>query len=228
MVSLIKIEGLFSFSLSLSLKKVNIIVGEHGIGKTMLFNVLTTALTPFTSTPLITDMNMLFSLQDDIAITIDNDVIMLKPIGNAGIVISVNGDDIMAITPYDIVCHKCDYNSIRVGYIPQIIPVIHGESVAKIKLNALYDMILHDDFVIVDDIDAHITDDDVEKVVNMIKKSKSQLITTVYRNNTVRTFLDGIDKDNITLVYIGNKGYRQYSGEEISGFEKPLHWIGYI
>ena len=119
-----------------------------------------------------------------------------------------------------------------VYYIPQLVTPSVIDSVANTKLTALRKALTRNAVVIVDDIDAYLTEDDIDKVADTVKGSNAQLFVTVYRDYTVKRLMRAFNVNDVTITLVTEKGIRQYADgdqvKKLDTFEKPLRWLGYV
>lgn len=82
--------------------------------------------------------------------------------------------------------------------------------------------------LLIDEIEDSLHPDLVIQVLNDIKQSNAQTIFTTHVNEVIRIASKVFDETEAIVLYLTKRGYRTYKLSEISEFEKPLSWLGYV
>ena len=85
------------------------------------------------------------------------------------------------------------------------------------------------DILLIDEIEDSLHPDLVTEVLNDIKREEGvQVIFTTHVNEVVKMAGKVLDDSEAQVIYLSKAGYKTYELSEISEFEKPLSWLGYV
>jgi AAA15 family ATPase/GTPase len=118
------------------------------------------------------------------------------------------------------------YGQFRLYY--GTLPVyVMGRGLLKRELIKL--ALMSSDILLIDEIEDSLHPDLVMEVLNDIKREEGvQVIFTTHVNEVVKMAGKVLDDSEVQVIYLSKSGYRTYELSEISEFEKPLSWLGYV
>lgn len=89
--------------------------------------------------------------------------------------------------------------------------------------------LMSSDILLIDEIEDSLHPDLVMEVLNDIKREKEvQVIFTTHVNEVVKMAGKVLNDSEAQVIYLSKAGYKTYELSEISEFEKPLSWLGYV
>lgn len=89
--------------------------------------------------------------------------------------------------------------------------------------------LMSSDILLIDEIEDSLHPDLVMEVLNDIKREEGvQVIFTTHVNEVVKMAGKVLDDSEAQVIYLSKAGYKTYKLSEISEFEKPLSWLGYV
>lgn len=104
---------------------------------------------------------------------------------------------------------------------------VMGRGLLKRELIKL--ALMSSDILLIDEIEDSLHPDLVMEVLNDIKREKGvQVIFTTHVNEVVKMAGKVLDDSKAQVIYLSKAGYKTYELSEISEFEKPLIWLGYV
>jgi AAA15 family ATPase/GTPase len=104
---------------------------------------------------------------------------------------------------------------------------VMGRGLLKRELIKL--ALMSSDILLIDEIEDSLHPDLVMEVLNDIKREKEvQVIFTTHVNEVVKMAGKVLDDSEAQVIYLSKAGYKTYELSEISEFEKPLSWLGYV
>lgn len=104
---------------------------------------------------------------------------------------------------------------------------VMGRGLLKRELIKL--VLMSSDILLIDEIEDSLHPDLVMEVLNDIKREKEvQVIFTTHVNEVVKMAGKVLDDSEAQVIYLSKAGYKTYELSEISEFEKPLSWLGYV
>jgi len=118
------------------------------------------------------------------------------------------------------------YGQFRLYY--GTLPVyVMGRGLLKRELIKL--ALMSSDILLIDEIEDSLHPDLVMEVLNDIKREEGvQVIFTTHVNEVVKMAGKVLDDSEAQVIYLSKAGYKTYELSEISEFEKPLSWLGYV
>ena len=285
-ISQVTVEGFRGLRISTRLKRVNIVVGENGVGKTSFLESI------FLPTLFQSDLNdndirnlllyMMASRGDTISaihtlssseIRLDDVTTRLKKVDTHTIRIEVNNEKVGEIrlkiwTPLTLAVIKTvnsKYFPIYLstsfdssGNLEKIYNImvrrIGGESVFELSADEYGRFTLYHDklpvyvmgrgllkrelirlalmssnIILIDEIESSLHPNLVMEVLNDIKREEGvQVIFTTHLNEVVKMAGRVLNDIDAQVIYLSRTGYKTYRLLEISEFEKPLSWLGYV
>jgi len=285
-ISQVTVEGFRGLRISTRLKRVNIVVGENGVGKTSFLESI------FLPTLFQSDLNdndirnlllyMMASRGDTISaihtlssseIRLDDVTTRLKKVDTHTIRIEVNNEKVGEIrlkiwTPLTLAVIKTvnsKYSPIYLstsfdssGNLEKIYNImvrrIGGETGFELLADEYGRFTLHYDnlpvyvmgrgllkrelirlalmssnIILIDEIESSLHPNLVMEVLNDIKRKEGvQVILTTHLNEVVKMAGKVFDDLYAQVIYLSKTGHKTYKLSEISEFEKPLGWLGYV
>lgn len=108
------------------------------------------------------------------------------------------------------------------------VPVyVMGRGLLKRELIKL--ALMSSDILLIDEIEDSLHPDLVMEVLNDIKREEGvQVIFTTHVNEVVKMAGKVLNDSEAQAIYLSKAGYKTYKLSEISEFEKPLSWLGYV
>ena len=82
--------------------------------------------------------------------------------------------------------------------------------------------------LLIDEIEDSLHPDLVMQVLQDIKHSNAQVVFTTHVNEVVKMASKVFDDNEVAVIYLTKRGYKVYRLSELSEFEKPLSWLGYV
>jgi AAA15 family ATPase/GTPase len=277
-ISEVDVEGFRGLKVNVRLKRINIVLGENGSGKTSFLESI------YLSTLFQSDMNdndintsllyMLsgrgdflsaFSTLSDSKVKLDDVTTRLKRNDPYSLDVEINGERVAEITVKSISLLEIQPMSmslpiarivkrVRTMYSPLYISTFFDSSgnpekiysIAKRKskdkmrtdLEILQDelkrelvklALISSDIVLIDEIENSLHPDLIMEILNDMKREKLvQVIFTTHINEVVKMAGKVFDDTEAQVIYLSKAGYKTYKLSEISEFEKPLSWLGYV
>ncbi|WP_016730551.1 AAA family ATPase [Saccharolobus islandicus] len=112
-------------------------------------------------------------------------------------------------------------------YYDRLPAYVMGRGLLKRELIKL--ALMSSDILLIDEIEDSLHPDLVMEVLNDIKNEKGvQVIFTTHVNEVVKMAGKVLDDSEAQVIYLSKVGYKTYKLSEISDFEKPLSWLGYV
>lgn len=112
-------------------------------------------------------------------------------------------------------------------YYDRLPAYVMGRGLLKRELIQL--ALMSSDILLIDEIEDSLHPDLVMEVLNDIKREKGvQVIFTTHVNEVVKMAGKVLDDSEAQVIYLSKAGYKTYELSEISEFEKPLIWLGYV
>jgi len=285
-ISQVTVEGFRGLKIATELKRVNIVVGENGVGKTSFLESI------FMPALFQSDLNdndirtlllyMLSSRGDTLSaiytlssseVRLDDVTTRLKKVDPYTIHIEVNNEKVGEIRSkswspltlavikkvsskysplyistsfdssdnpekiYSIMERKIggetgfelstdEYGRFTLHY--DKLPVyVMGRGTLKRELIRL--ALMSSDIILIDEIESSLHPDLVMETLNDIKRNEGvQVIFTTHLNEVVRMAGRVFNDSEAQVIYLSRAGYKTYKLSEISEFEKPLNWLGYV
>lgn len=119
-----------------------------------------------------------------------------------------------------------EYGQFRL-YYDRLPAYVMGRGLLKRELIEL--ALMSSDILLIDEIEDSLHPDLVMEVLNDIKREKGvQVIFTTHVNEVVKMAGKVLNDSEVQVIYLSKAGYRTYELSEISEFEKPLSWLGYV
>jgi len=119
-----------------------------------------------------------------------------------------------------------EYGQFRL-YYDRLPAYVMGRGLLKRELIKL--ALMSSDILLIDEIEDSLHPDLVMEVLNDIKREKGvQVIFTTHVNEVVKMAGKVLNDSEVQVIYLSKAGYRTYELSEISEFEKPLSWLGYV
>lgn len=119
-----------------------------------------------------------------------------------------------------------EYGQFRL-YYDRLPAYVMGRGLLKRELIEL--ALMSSDILLIDEIEDSLHPDLVMEVLNDIKREKGvQVIFTTHVNEVVKMAGKVLDDSEAQVIYLSKAGYKTYELSEISEFEKPLSWLGYV
>jgi len=104
---------------------------------------------------------------------------------------------------------------------------VMGRGLLKRELIKL--ALMSSDILLIDEIEDSFHPDLVMEVLNDIKQEEGvQVIFTTHVNEVVKMAGKVLNDSEAQVIYLSKAGYKTYKLSEISEFEKPLSWLGYV
>jgi AAA15 family ATPase/GTPase len=104
---------------------------------------------------------------------------------------------------------------------------VMGRGLLKRELVKL--ALISSDIVLIDEIENSLHPDLIMEILNDMKREKLvQVIFTTHINEVVKMAGKVFDDTEAQVIYLSKAGYKTYKLSEISEFEKPLSWLGYV
>ena len=82
--------------------------------------------------------------------------------------------------------------------------------------------------LLIDEIEDSLHPDLVMQVLQDIKHSNAQVVFTTHVNEVVKMASKVFDDNEVAVIYLTKRGYKVYKLSELSEFEEPLSWTGYV
>lgn len=112
-------------------------------------------------------------------------------------------------------------------YYDRLPAYVMGRGLLKRELIQL--ALTSSNILLIDEIEDSLHPDLVMEVLNDIKREKGvQVIFTTHVNEVVKMAGKVLDDSEAQVIYLSKAGYKTYELSEISEFEKPLIWLGYV
>jgi len=119
-----------------------------------------------------------------------------------------------------------EYGQFRL-YYDRLPAYVMGRGLLKRELIKL--ALMSSDILLIDEIEDSLHPDLVMEVLNDIKREKGvQVIFTTHVNEVVKMAGKVLNDSEAQVIYLSKAGYKTYELSEISEFEKPLSWLGYV
>ncbi|PVU72831.1 hypothetical protein DDW10_03515 [Sulfolobales archaeon SCGC AB-777_J03] len=119
-----------------------------------------------------------------------------------------------------------EYGQFRL-YYDKLPAYVMGRGLLKRELIQL--ALMSSDILLIDEIEDSLHPDHVMEVLNDIKREEGvQVIFTTHVNEVVKMAGKLLDDSEAQVIYLSKAGYKTYELSEISEFEKPLSWLGYV
>ena len=119
-----------------------------------------------------------------------------------------------------------EYGQFRL-YYDRLPAYVMGRGLLKRELIKL--ALMSSDILLIDEIEDSLHPDLVMEVLNDIKREEGvQVIFTTHVNEVVKMAGKVLDDSEAQVIYLSKAGYKTYELSEISEFEKPLSWLGYV
>jgi len=104
---------------------------------------------------------------------------------------------------------------------------VMGRGLLKRELIRL--ALMSSDILLIDEIEDSLHPDVIMEVLNDIKREEGvQVIFTTHVNEVVKMAGKVLNDSEAQVIYLSKAGYKTYKLSEISEFEKPLRWLGYV
>jgi len=104
---------------------------------------------------------------------------------------------------------------------------VMGRGLLKRELIRL--ALMSSNILLIDEIENSLHPDLVMEVLKDIKEEKNtQVIFTTHVNEVIKMVGKVFDNEEVQVLYLSRGGYKTYEISEISEFEKPLSWLGYV
>jgi len=104
---------------------------------------------------------------------------------------------------------------------------VMGRGLLKRELIKL--ALMSSDILLIDEIEDSLHPDLVMEILNDIKQKEGvQVIFTTHVNEVVKMAGKVLNDSEAQVIYLSKAGYKTYKLSEISEFEKPLSWLGYV
>jgi len=280
------VEGFRGLKVNVKLKRVNIVLGENGSGKTSFLESI------FIPTLLQSELNnndirtlLLYTLSargdvlsaiqtlSDSEVLIDGVTTKFKKIDPYIINIEINNIKVAEIkakpwSPLTLAVLKTNNKYSLPLYIstsfdssdnPKMIydvvkRKIRGESTFDLlldehgRLTLYYDKLpvyvigrgllkrelirlalMSSDILLIDEIESSLHQDLLTEVLNDIKREQgSQVIFTTNSNEVMKIIGKTFNDSEAQIIYLSKAGYKTYNLSEITNFEKPFNWLGYV
>ncbi|AWR94060.1 AAA family ATPase [Acidianus brierleyi] len=112
-------------------------------------------------------------------------------------------------------------------YYDRLPAYVMGRGLLKRELIEL--ALMSSDILLIDEIENSLHPDLVMEVLNDIKREEGvQVIFTTHVNEVVKMAGKVLNDSEAQVIYLSKAGYKTYKLSEISEFEKPLSWLGYV
>ncbi|MEJ2774698.1 AAA family ATPase [Sulfolobaceae archaeon RB850M] len=112
-------------------------------------------------------------------------------------------------------------------YSDRLPAYVMGRGLLKKELIKL--ALMSSDILLIDEIEDSLHPDLVMEVLNDIKREEGvQVIFTTHVNEVVKMAGKVLNDSEAQVIYLSKAGYKTYKLSEISEFEKPLSWLGYV
>jgi predicted ATP-dependent endonuclease of OLD family len=112
-------------------------------------------------------------------------------------------------------------------YYDRLPAYVIGRGLLKRELIKL--ALMSSDILLIDEIEDSLHPDLVMEVLNDIKREEGvQVIFTTHVNEVVKMAGKVLNDSEAQVIYLSKAGYKTYELSEISEFEKPLSWLGYV
>jgi len=112
-------------------------------------------------------------------------------------------------------------------YYDRLPAYVMGRGLLKRELIKL--ALMSSDILLIDEIEDSLHPDLVMEVLNDIKREEGvQVIFTTHVNEVVKMAGKVLNDSEAQVIYLSKAGYKTYKLSEISEFEKPLSWLGYV
>ncbi|BCU69574.1 AAA family ATPase [Stygiolobus caldivivus] len=82
--------------------------------------------------------------------------------------------------------------------------------------------------LLIDEVEDSLHPDLVMQVLNDIKQSNTQTMLTTHVNEVIKMASKIFNDTEATVIYLAKRGYKTYRLSEITEFEEPLSWLGYV
>jgi len=280
------VEGFRGLKVNVKLKRVNIVLGENGSGKTSFLESI------FIPTLLQSELNnndirtlLLYTLSargdvlsaiqtlSDSEVLIDGVTTKFKKIDPYTINIEINNIKVAEIKAkpwspltlavlktnnkyslplyistsfdssdnpkmiYDVVKRKIrgestfdlllDEHDRLTLYYDELPVYVIGRGLLKRELIRL--ALMSSDILLIDEIESSLHQDLLTEVLNDIKREQgSQVIFTTNSNEVMKIIGKTFNDSEAQIIYLSKAGYKTYNLSEITNFEKPFNWLGYV
>jgi len=112
-------------------------------------------------------------------------------------------------------------------YYDRLPAYVMGRGFLKRELIKL--ALMSSDILLIDEIEDSLHPDLVMEVLNDIKREEGvQVIFTTHVNEVAKMAGKVLNDSEAQVIYLSKAGYKTYKLSEISEFEKPLSWLGYV
>ncbi|MQL56204.1 AAA family ATPase [Acidianus ambivalens] len=112
-------------------------------------------------------------------------------------------------------------------YYGKLPAYVMGRGLLKRELIRL--SLMSSNILLIDEIENSLHPDLVMEVLKDIKDEKNtQVIFTTHVNEVIKMAGKVFDNEEVQVLYLSRGGYKTYEISEISEFEKPLSWLGYV
>jgi energy-coupling factor transporter ATP-binding protein EcfA2 len=289
MVEKVRVRGFRGLNLELNLKRVNIIIGENGSGKTSLLEAI------FLATLFQSDLNYFssnfhfyyamvsrgdplsaFSTLGDSEVITDGTSVAFEKSDHRTLLVYVNGEKVAEVIVTDLLTRNpipivkllkpvqgglspflitpyFDYNGVpetvfslaelkskatngfgiirnEFGqftlFYKDTPAFMIGRGVLKTELIKL--ILSFSNPVLIDGLESSLHPDNLREVLSAIKRSDAQVLFTTYSDDVLKLAGKLFGDDEAQVIYLWKGGHKEYKLSELSEFEKPLSWVGYI
>ena len=112
-------------------------------------------------------------------------------------------------------------------YYDRLPAYVMGRGLLKRELIKL--ALMSSDILLIGEIEDSLHPDVIMEVLNDIKREEGvQVIFTTHVNEVVKMAGKVLNDSEAQVIYLSKAGYKTYKLSEISEFEKPLSWSGYV
>nr|WP_011225225.1 AAA family ATPase [Sulfolobus islandicus]CAG38268.1 hypothetical protein [Sulfolobus islandicus] len=112
-------------------------------------------------------------------------------------------------------------------YYGKLPAYVMGRGLLKRELIRL--ALMSSNILLIDEIENSLHPDLVMEVLKDIKdEENTQVIFTTHVNEVIKMAGKVFDNEEVQVLYLSRGGYKTYEISEISEFEKPLSWLGYV
>ncbi|BDC17750.1 hypothetical protein HS5_06400 [Acidianus sp. HS-5] len=82
--------------------------------------------------------------------------------------------------------------------------------------------------LLIDEIEDSLHPDMIVQVLKEIREGNTQILLTTHVNEVIKMVNKIFDENEALVLYLTREGYKAYKLSEISEFEMPLSWLGYV
>jgi len=112
-------------------------------------------------------------------------------------------------------------------YYDKLPVYVIGRGLLKRELIRL--ALMSSDILLIDEIESSLHQDLLTEVLNDIKREQgSQVIFTTNSNEVMKIIGKTFNDSEAQIIYLSKAGYKTYNLSEITNFEKPFNWLGYV